>query len=176
MSNKILITGLPGCGKSTLISRIIDYYTKHNFIIHGFITPEVREHDKRIGFDIIDIFSGEKSQLARVGKFNTKYRLGKYNIFIDKFDKFMEKTLNLEKTQFDLIIIDEIGKMELFSEGFQEIIKRIFNTDISIIATIGLNLRHSLKNYLLDIPSVHLLKLNPQNFNLIFKEVISVIS
>ncbi|MFX0001028.1 MAG: NTPase [Candidatus Hodarchaeota archaeon] len=176
MSNKILITGPPRCGKSTLISKLIKYFSERNSIIYGFLTPEVREHGNRIGFDILDIYSGEKSQLARVGNFNTKSKLGKYNVFVEEFDRYLENTLKIEGKTVDLIIIDEIGKMELFSEKFQDFIKIIFNTDISIIATMGLNLRHSLKNYLLDIPSVHLLKLNPQNFHLIFKEVISVIS
>lgn len=176
MSSKILITGSPRSGKSTLISKLIDYFSKRKFTIYGFLTPEVREHGNRIGFDIIDIYSGKKSQLARVGKVNTKFKLGKYKIFIDKFDKFLEKTLTLEKKQGDLIVIDEIGKMELFSEKFQKFIKMIFSTDTSIIATIGLNLKHPLKNYLLTIPSVLLLKLNRQNSQIIFKEVISVIS
>ncbi len=175
MSTKILITGPPQCGKSTLISKLLDYFSKQKFTIYGFLTPEVREHGNRIGFDIINIYSGEKSQLARVGKVNTRFKLGKYIIFVDKFDKFLEKTLILEKKQVDLIVIDEIGKMELFSEKFQNFIKRIFSTEISIIATIGLNLRHPLKNYLLNLSSVLLLNLNRQNFQFIFKKVISVI-
>ena len=176
MSSKILITGPPQCGKSTLISELIEYFSKQKFTIYGFLTPEVREHGNRIGFDIIDIYSGEKSQLARVGKVNTRFKLGKYKIFIDKFDKFLEKTLNIDKKQVDLIVIDEIGKMELFSEKFQQFIKMIFSTDISIIATIGLNLRHPLKNYLLNLSSVLLMNLNHQNSQIIFKELISLIS
>lgn len=176
MIQKILITGPPRCGKSTLISKLIEYYTKEKFTIFGFLTPEIRTRGKRIGFDIVDIYSGEKSPLARVGNFITKFKLGKYTVFIDQFEKFLERTLLLEEKHIDLIIIDEIGKMELFSEKFQDFVKMIFNSNISIIATIGLNLRHPIKNYLLNIPSVLLMNLNRQNSQLIFKEVISLIS
>ncbi|MFX0105622.1 MAG: nucleoside-triphosphatase, partial [Candidatus Hodarchaeota archaeon] len=137
--------------------------------------PEVREHGNRIGFDILDIHSGEKSQLARAGSFKTKYRVGKYNIFIDEFDKYIDNTLNLEGKTVDIIIIDEIGKMELFSKKFQDFINQIFSSKVSIIASIGLKLNNPLKNYLLNLPSVQLLNLNRQNSQIIFKKVISLI-
>jgi nucleoside-triphosphatase THEP1 len=176
MSSKILITGPPRCGKSTLISKLIEHFSKQNLIIYGFLTPEVREHGNRIGFDIVDIYSGEKSQLARVGNFKTKYMVGKYNVFIEQFEKYLEDALNLEGIPVDLIAIDEIGKMELFSKKFQHFIKKTFGSNISILATIGLKLKHSLKDYLLNLPSVVLLNLNRQNFQLIFEKVISIVS
>jgi len=177
MNQKILITGSPRCGKSTLISKLIEYYTiKKNYTIYGFLTPEVNKSGNRIGFDIIDIFSGDRSPLARVGDFKTKYKLGKYSIFIDEFENYLETTLLLEKKKVDLIIIDEIGKIELFSKKFQDFIKRIFSLDIAILATIGLKLKHLIKNYLLNLPTVQLLNLNRQNFQTILQKVIFLIS
>ena len=177
MNQKILITGPPRCGKSTLISKLIEYYTiKKNYTIYGFLTPEVNKSGNRIGFDIIDIFSVDRSPLARVGDFKTKYKLGKYSIYIDEFENYLETTLLLEKKKVDLIIIDEIGKIELFSKKFQDFIKRIFSLDIAILATIGLKLKHLIKNYLLNLPTVQLLNLNRQNFQTILQKVIFLIS
>jgi nucleoside-triphosphatase THEP1 len=175
LKKKILITGLPRSGKSTLISKLIQYYTdEKSYIIYGFLTPEVRKNKKRIGFNIVDIYSKKIYQLARVGDFKSKYRVGKYCVFIDKFNKYLEVLKNIELKAVDLIIIDEIGKMELFSKKFQTLIKRLFLSNISIIATIGLKLQHSLKNYLINLPSVKLLTLNRQNAQLIFEKVISL--
>ena len=176
MTEKILITGPPRCGKSTLISKLIEYYNNEkNYTIHGFLTPEIREKGDRIGFDIVDIYSGKTSQLARVGDFKTKYKLGKYNVFIQEFDKYIEDNLSLEEKTIDLIVIDEIGKMELFSDKFQDFIKNIFSLKISILATIGLKLSHPLKTYLLNLPSVLLLNLNKRNSQLVFEKVTSLI-
>ncbi|GAH85681.1 unnamed protein product, partial [marine sediment metagenome] len=57
-AGKILITGPPRCGKSTLISKLIEYYNnKKDYTIYGFLTPEIRERGNRIGFNIVDIYS-----------------------------------------------------------------------------------------------------------------------
>jgi len=176
MTEKILITGPPRCGKSTLISKLIEYYNNEkNYTIHGFLTPEIRERGDRIGFDIIDIYSGKISQLARVGDFKTKYKLGKYNVFIQEFDKYIEDNLSLEEKTIDLIVIDEIGRMELFSKKFQDFITNIFSLKISVLATIGLKLSHPIKTYLLNLPSVLLLNLNKRNSQLVFEKVTSLI-
>ena len=174
MTSKILITGPPRCGKSTLISKLIDYYKKKDYIIHGFLTPEVREVGKRIGFDIRDISSGKKARLARTGNYRTRYKVGKYNVFIEEFELIITN-LNLdiggEKT---LIVIDEIGKMELFSQKFQNILKNLFKSNIPVLATIGLKLKHSIKDFILDLPDVMVFNLSRQNFDKIFEEIISI--
>lgn len=176
MKRKILITGLPRSGKSTLISKLIDHYSKKNYTIRGFQTPEVRESGNRIGFDIIDIYSGKISQLARVGDLKTKYRVGKYTVFVEEFDKYLADSLDLEGKVIDLIVIDEIGKMELFSKEFQNFVKRIFISNKTILATIGLKLNHPIKDFLLSLPTVQLLNLNRQNFQTVFQKVISLIN
>ncbi|MFX0039942.1 MAG: NTPase [Promethearchaeota archaeon] len=177
MDEKILINGPPRCGKSTLISRLIKYYSvEKSYKVYGFLTPEVREKGNRIGFDIVDIASGKRSQLARVGDFKMKYRVGKYNVFVEKFENYLKNALDLEKKSIDLIIIDEIGKMELFSSKFQDFIKKIFSSHTSILATIGLKLNHPLKNYLLNLSSIQVLNLDRQNYQSIFEKVISLIS
>jgi nucleoside-triphosphatase len=176
LTKQILITGPPRSGKSTLISKIIEYFHKEkSFTIYGFLTPEIRKRGIRIGFDVVDIYSGKKTSLARVGDFKTEYRLGKYNVFTQEFDNYIEQFLKLEGKNPNLIIIDEIGKMELFSKKFEIFIKKIFSQEIPIIATIGLNLRHPIKSYLQALPTVQILNLNHQNFQLIFKNITALI-
>lgn len=176
MKPKILITGPPRCGKSTLISKLIEHFTQKNRVIHGFFTPEVRKNSKRIGFDVEDIFSGEKVQLARINDFERKYRVGKYSVFINDFENYLERLFKLEDKSADLLIIDEIGKMELFSQKFQDLLKSLFNSNITIIATLGLKLKHPFKNYILTIPRMNLFSLSRQNFENTYRKIISIIT
>lgn len=177
MNIKILITGPPRSGKSTLITKLIEYYKKEKeYIIYGFLTPEIRENGNRIGFDVVDIHTGKSSQLARIGDFKTKYKVGKYYVFVKEFERYIYDTLNFEGKSIDLFVIDEIGKMELFSIKFQNFIKKIFSFEKPILATLGLKVNHPLKNYLINVPSVKVLNLNKQNFQSVFEKVRSLIS
>jgi len=65
MKPKILITGPPRCGKSTMITKLIEFYSKKNYKIYGFLTPEVKHINKRVGFDVQDIFT--KIKFVTVG-------------------------------------------------------------------------------------------------------------
>ncbi|MFX1410740.1 MAG: NTPase [Promethearchaeota archaeon] len=176
MNRKILITGPPRSGKSTLIVKLIEHFHNRNYKIHGFLTPEVRKDDNRIGFDFESIKTNEIGKLARIGNYKTKYKLGRYCIFIEEFDKLISKLEDIDPKVVDIIIIDEIGKMELFSKNFQNLIKKFFHSDIKIIATIGQRIQHPLKDYLLKIPEVVLFTLTRQNYQEIFKKIIAIIS
>ena len=73
MNPKILITGPPRCGKSTMISKLIEFYSKKNYKFYGFLTPEVKKINKREGFDVQDIHSKERFPLARIGNYKTGF-------------------------------------------------------------------------------------------------------
>ncbi len=177
MNPKILITGPPRCGKSTLIYKLINEL-QVDFKIHGFLSPEKRKGGKRIGFDLKDINTGLIVPLAKIGDFNTGFKLGRYNIFIDEFNTFLNETLlsdfnnvNTKDNLNTIFFIDEIGKMELYSLIFQDIIKKIYKSRFSVIATIGERLNHPVKNNILKIPSIKLLNLTFGNQQVIIKKI-----
>ncbi|MBY8999888.1 MAG: AAA family ATPase [Candidatus Heimdallarchaeota archaeon] len=130
----ILVTGPPRSGKSTLISKII---SNINSKVIGFITTEIRENYSRIGFEI-ETFSGHKKVLASKNNLSSRYRVGKYGIFLENLnfiiDRLQEQILNEE---CDLIIIDEIGKMELFSQSFRNFVLKALDEN-KVLGTIML--------------------------------------
>lgn len=66
-TNFIILTGMPGCGKTTMIKRIVEDLKKQKVSnIIGFYTEEIRDHEERIGFDI-HLMNGKVGKLARVG-------------------------------------------------------------------------------------------------------------
>lgn len=180
MEPKILISGPPRSGKSTLIQMLIRKI-REKYDILGFLTPEVRKGGNRIGFDIQSIDSNVKIPLARKGKYNSMYRLGSYAVFIEDFNNYLEENLkkkfNMFKNQNQkkILLIDEIGKMELFSQEFEKLLKKIFESKITVIATIGKTLNHPIKSYLNNLQNIEIFELARENqkkiFNLILKKL-----
>ncbi|MBD3255127.1 MAG: AAA family ATPase [Candidatus Lokiarchaeota archaeon] len=171
-SNKILIIGPPECGKSTLIEKLIDYYTDRGISVEGFMTPEIREKKKRVGFYVELIPSKMRFKLARIGDYNQPHRIGKYSVFIDDFNRALKMLGNLNKKKANIVLIDEIGKMELFSIRFQEYVETLFQSERNVIATIGKNFNHPIKNYLLTLREVVLFELSHNTFHNISNKII----
>ena len=136
MFNKnLLITGKPGCGKTTLIKEIVKEIKKPAF---GFYTQEIRnKNGKRVGFEMISL-NGRKGILAHIN-FESKYRVGKYKVNLETLEKIgVESVLKGLESKENLIVIDEIGKMELFSDKFKKAVLKALDSDNKVLATIKL--------------------------------------
>lgn len=134
MNNHVFITGKPRVGKTTLIKKLINIL-EHKYSIAGFYTEEVREGGERIGFDIHTI-GGKMGVLARskTPPCEYYYRLGKYMVATTDIESIAVPELY---KKVDIIICDEIGKMEIFSTKFKEAIMYALNEQPFILATIS---------------------------------------
>lgn len=135
---KIAITGKPGIGKTTACLKVYEAL-KDKINIEGFITFEVREKGRRVGFKIRELKSSKESWLAKVG--DGKIKVGKYVVFVDAVDEISESITNYDA---DLIIIDEIGPMELKSRKFIEAVEMLVNKDNNLLFSIHLKSNHPL--------------------------------
>ena len=131
--NNILITGRPGIGKTTLIRKISEHLSETKPV--GFYTKEIKEHGSRKGFELIG-FSGNRGILSHVN-IRSPYKVGKYKVDLEGFEIFLDG-LTLGGDSANLIIIDEIGKMECFSSSFRKLIRKILNSNKFFIATVSL--------------------------------------
>ncbi len=163
----ILLTGRPGIGKTTLIKKLIDsvFLSKG-----GFYTEEIRKGKgkERIGFSLITL-DGKKSILASV-KIKSPYRVGKYRVDVDSFEKVGVEAIKKAVSTKQLIIIDEIGKMELFSKKFRDVVIQALNTG-RVLATIkkgGASFIDKIKNR----EDVRLLEVSYQNRDALLSELI----
>lgn len=136
MSKNILLTGLPGTGKTTVIERLIERLFDLKPI--GFYTREIGEEGNRIGFSLIGL-DGTESILSHIGLVSP-YRVGRYKVDVEGFEKFLDH-FDLLNSPSSIVIIDEIGKMECFSQKFQEIITQLLDGEKKLIATIAIKER-----------------------------------
>jgi len=129
----ILITGLPGVGKTTLIKNIAE--ALKNLRPVGFYTAEIREGGRRKGFELISL-DGKKGLLSHTDV-HSPYRVGRYKVDVKGFEAFLG-SIPILNPSTRLIVIDEIGKMECFSDQFKNLLKEILDSEKSVIATIAL--------------------------------------
>lgn len=129
----ILVTGVPGIGKTTLIGKI--FAGLRDFHPAGFYTQEIREGGIRKGFELISL-DGRRGILSHTG-IKSRYRVSKYGVDIKGFEDFLDSIAFLDP-KTGLVIIDEIGKMECLSDKFKRLVKEILDSEKLVIATIAL--------------------------------------
>ncbi len=133
MLKNLFITGNPGCGKTTLIKEIFSLYPKK---LGGFYTEEIIENNSRAGF-LLKTFEGD-SQIFAHKKIQSPYKLKKYKVDLDCLELLglsaMEKAVESGK----IVVIDEIGSMEVLSEKFRKRIYELLLSPSKVIATIRL--------------------------------------
>jgi nucleoside-triphosphatase len=129
----ILICGPPGVGKTTLIKKILENI---NLRAGGFYTEEIKEGGNRVGFKIISL-DNQEGILAHINIKNSQ-RVGRYGVNINDLENIGVKSLSQSLRDDDLIIIDEIGKMEIFSDKFKEKVLACLNSEKFVVATIGI--------------------------------------
>ncbi|XP_037044841.1 nucleoside-triphosphatase THEP1 [Bradysia coprophila] len=139
----VVITGMPGTGKTTIVKRMVNELIATNNRTSGFYTEEVRnDRGNRIGFDIVSLNATKRGILARNDQTCTtfKHKVGNYTVDTSSVDVFLRpihETLNAT----DILVIDEIGKMELKSVFFTK-----FVTDVARATD------HSLKIVVATVP------------------------
>ncbi|MCH7517799.1 MAG: NTPase [Candidatus Dadabacteria bacterium] len=165
----ILISGLPGIGKTTLIKKIYQEIRDINPV--GFYTEEIRNEGQRKGFQLISL-NGNRSILAHV-LIESTYHVGKYRVDIKAFDEFLE-SIDFMKHKDSLVIIDEIGKMECLSSKFVKMIWDIMDSDNRVIATIS-HTDGGIKGKIKQREDVELFKMNLDNRDSLLSQILEMI-
>lgn len=132
-NRKLLITGRPGIGKTTLIKRLADRLSALK--PSGFYTEEIRQLGIRKGFVIKRLDGSTAGILAHVD-IKSPHRVGRYGVDIESFDRFLSE-IEGEVLASEIVLIDEIGKMECYSQRFRSFIENLLLSDRVLIATIA---------------------------------------
>lgn len=134
---KIFITGPPGVGKTTVINRLFETLKLYGYNPGGFITYEIREAGKRVGFIIKSLANNKEGILAHI-KFKNGYPIGKYKVDIKTLEDIGVEALKeaVEKEDIDIILVDEIGPMEMASPKFKDAVELVLNSEKPAVLTV----------------------------------------
>jgi len=154
----LLVTGKPGVGKTTLVERVLDQLCT-SLRLAGFTTSEMRSRaNERLGFRIVTV-EGKQAELARVG-LRSPVHVGRYGVDVEAFERL---TLpELARRDVDLIVIDEIGKMECVSGRFCRAVEKALDGQVNVLATLGIGQLPFLQA-VRERPDVELLTLTERN-------------
>jgi len=163
---KIGLSGLPGVGKTTTLIKTIDILEKEGFVVGGMITEELREEGKRTGFYVLDWMTKEKEVFAHKN-FESRHRVGKYGVNIEVLDRVGIGALQRAMEEADVIVIDEIGKMEVESKKFVQTVRDILEMDKHLIMTLHKKSRNPLLQEIRRRDDIRMLEVTPVNRNLL---------
>jgi nucleoside-triphosphatase len=146
MPLRIGLTGKPRIGKSTIVKAVIHRLKVEGVPVGGMLTADLREHGRRVGFAIEDIRTGDTGVLAHVQLRTRGPSVGKYTVNLMDLDGIGARSI-AEATirpEIELIIIDEIGTMELKSRSFIEAVERALESEKHLVVTVHQRSMHEL--------------------------------
>lgn len=128
----LLLTGAPGVGKTTAVRKVSQELRACR--LRGFTTKEIREEGTRVGFRL-ETFENESAVLARLS-IRSPHRVSEYGVDVDALDGIVASALR-PSARTDLYLIDEIGKMECFSERFMIAVEELLDSRRLLVATVA---------------------------------------
>jgi nucleoside-triphosphatase len=155
------LTGLPGSGKTTAILKIADRLMGLGVRVGGMYTQEIRERGRRIGFAIKRVGGGE-GILAHID-LRSGPRLGRYVVNLNDLEGVGVVAILEAMEKADVVVVDEVGPMELYSEKFGQAVEKLLTSNKHAILTVHYRSRDSLVLRVKELAGRRLITLTPEN-------------
>jgi len=171
MVNKsnILITGPPGCGKSTLIEKVVE---RMNYPTTGFFTREIREKGRRVGFAITTL-DGKNGVLAHED-YTSSGRVSRYGVNFQDIAEIAVPSM-IPADYNEIVVIDEIGKMECLSSTFRGTLARVLDSPNRVIGSVAQK-GDAFIQRIKERADVRIVHVTPQNRDGLVHEILKCIS
>ena len=131
----LFVTGDPGVGKSSVLLRVIQNLRAEGYSVGGMLSREVRSGGKRVGFEVLDVSDCRRGWLARVDQISGP-RLGRYYVNLEDLDNIGVKAITNAVKELDVILVDEVGPMELYSDPFRKSVEMALKCKKLLIGSI----------------------------------------
>jgi nucleoside-triphosphatase len=156
---RILVEGRPAAGKTTVARRLAELLHSSGVPLAGFVTEELREGRRRVGFTV-ETFDGRRGVLAHV-ELPGPPRVGKYGVDLAAFERLALPALSSPPAP-GIVLIDELGKMELASDAFRRAISDLLEKPVTVVATVHVA-RHPFTDELKRRPGVEIVRVTAHN-------------
>ncbi len=157
MGSRILLTGKPGCGKTMAIKSLLSQLDRP---AGGFFTQEIRQNGVRTGFEIVTL-DQQRGRLAEAG-LASEYQVGRYGVDLAFLEDVGIPTLYKTAAESHLVVLDEIGPMEIFSMAFQQCVLDLLSRGCDLVGTI-VERPYPFADQIKQLPDVDLIELQPDN-------------
>jgi nucleoside-triphosphatase len=154
MSRRLLLEGRPGSGKTTAARRTAELLTEAGVSCTGFLTGEIRERGRRVGFEI-ETLAGDRGVLAHVSLPGPP-RVGRYGVDLGALERIALPVLRSPGR--GVVVVDELGKMELASEAFRDAVSELLERDTALLATVHV-FRHPFTDALKGRPGIEIVRI-----------------
>jgi nucleoside-triphosphatase len=133
MGRTLLLTGHPGVGKTTVIQQVAAVLGPR---AGGFYTEEISGPGGRKGFRLVTL-DGREAVMAHVD-IRTRHRVGRYGVDVATLDSVGVAAIRkaIDSRDATAVVIDEIGKMEMFSGEFRGAVLKAMSSSKIVVATV----------------------------------------
>ena len=163
---KIGITGLPNAGKTQLLLKIIEMLEAEDKKVGGMITEAIFFRNRKVGFYVVDWLTKKKRKFAHENIESTVH-VEEYGVDMRALDAVGVKAIKAAIKEADVIVIDEVGKMEVESPGFVEAVNEALDCDKPLILTLHKKSRNPLLQDIRRRDDLRILEATPVNRNLL---------
>jgi nucleoside-triphosphatase len=176
-ASRIFLTGQPGIGKTTAIRLIARDLERRGKRVGGMISSEIRDAGGRVGFQLEDISTHKVGILAHLQEKlrDTRPTVGKYYVNLHDIEKIGAAAIRNAVNIADVIIIDEIGPMELKSKEFNAAVEFALASEKSLVATIHRLSTHPLISSIKSNANCRLIEVTFHNRDHIPSEVVGIV-
>ena len=171
--NIFILSGAIHSGKSTALSKIVEMLKGKNLVVSGFIARGTFKNKVRDRFDLINIDSNQALPLASVSKTEGWLRFRNFYFNPKAFETGEMIIMNAFKNKADVIVIDEVGPMELEGNGWYKVLN-LLQSDLTTIQLWVV--REQILNAVCQhwsIPSGNIYELNSGSVDLLTERIIA---
>ena len=158
----MFLTGVPSIGKSTVVRKVAERIQQDGVKVGGMTSADLRSGSARVGFEIRDLLTGKVGVLAHVNQ-TTGPRIGKYRVKSEDLDKLGAESILSAIKHADLIVIDEVGPMELTSCAFKDAVQAALICGKSLLGTVHRNAQDPLAQAIRTDRRVEVIEVTDEN-------------